>query len=77
MKLLKIIKSHPGVIIDYLKELPFYNTYIKKPKIKRLKNIDLLSELPFYEELNVIKTDQAFKGYVMSYKDELVEKKID
>ena len=55
MRLLKIIKSHPGVIIDYLKELPFYNTYIKKPKIKRLKNIDLLSELPFYEELSVMK----------------------
>ena len=57
------------------KELPFYNKYIEKPKIKLLKNIDLLSELPFYEELNVIKTDHAFKGYVMSYKVELVEKK--
>ena len=57
------------------KELPFYNKYIEKPKIKFLKNIDLLSELPFYEELNVIKTDHAFKGYVMSYKVELVEKK--
>ena len=30
--------------------------------IKRLEYIDLLSELPFYEELNVIKTDHAFKG---------------
>ena len=57
------------------KELPFYNKYIEKPKIKFLKNIDLLSELPFYEELNVIKTDHAFKGYVMSYKVELVKKK--
>ena len=75
MKLLKIIKSHPGVIIDYLKELPFYNTYIKKPKIKRLKNIDLLSELPFYEELNVVKTNHAFRGYTMSYKVEIIEKK--
>ena len=37
-------------IINYFKELPFYNTYIGKPKIKRLKNIYLLSELPFYEE---------------------------
>ena len=32
----KKIKSHPGVV-DYFKELPFYNKYIKKPKIKRLK----------------------------------------
>ena len=75
MTVQKKIKSHPDY--NYFKKLPFYNTHIKKPKIKRLKNIDLLSELPFYEELNVIKTDQAFKGYLMSYKDELVEKKID
>ena len=55
--------------------IPFYNKYIKKRRIKRLKNIDLLSELRFYEELNVIKTNQAFKGYASSYKVELVEKK--
>ena len=35
----------------------------------------MLSELPFYEELNVIKTNQEFKGHAMSYKVELVEKK--
>ena len=35
----------------------------------------MLSELPFYEELNVIKTDHAFRGYAMSYKDEIIEKK--
>ena len=40
------IKSHLGVV-GYFKELPFYNKYIEKPKIRRLKNIDLLSELPF------------------------------
>ena len=27
------IKSHPD-IINYFKELPFYNTYIEKSKIK-------------------------------------------
>ena len=43
--------------------------------VKSLKTIDLLSELPFYEELNVIKTNHAFRGYAMSYKVELVEKK--
>ena len=32
-------------------------------------------ELRFYEELSVVKTDHAFKGYAMSYKFELVEKK--
>ena len=69
------IKPYPDVV-DYFKELQFYSKYIEKPKIKRLKNIDLLSELPFYEELNVIKTNHAFRWYAMSRKVELVEKKI-
>ena len=47
MTVSKKFKSHPN-IVDYFKELPFYNKHIKKPKIKHLKNIDLLSELPFY-----------------------------
>ena len=68
------IKSHLG-LVDYFKELPFYNKHIEKPKIKRLKNIDLISELPFHEELSVIKTNHAFRGYVMSCKVKLVEKK--
>ena len=55
MAVLKKIKYHPYVV-EYLKELPFYNKYIKKAEIKRLKKIDLLSELPFYEELNLINT---------------------
>ena len=54
MTALKKVKSHPDVV-DYFKELPFHKTYIEKPKIKRLKNTDLLSELPFYEEPNAIK----------------------
>ena len=69
------IKSYLGVV-DYFKEIPFYNKHIEKPKIKRLKNIDLLSELSFYEELSVIRTNHAFRGYAMSYKVEIVEKKI-
>ena len=32
--------------VNYFKELPFYNKLIKKPKIKHLKNVDLLPELP-------------------------------
>ena len=69
------IKSHPDVI-DYFKELPFYNKPIKKPKVKHLKTIDQLIELPFYEQLDLIKTDRAFSGYAMSYKVEIIEKKI-
>ena len=52
MATLKKIEPHPDVV-DYFKELPFYNKHIEKPEIKRLKSIDLLSELPFYDELNV------------------------
>ena len=63
-------------IVDYFKELLFYNVSIEKPKIKRLKNIDLLAELPFHDQLNIIKTDQALSGHAMSYKVEIVDKKI-
>ena len=58
--------------IDYFKELPFYNVPIDKPKIKRLKNFDLL---PFYDQLNIKKTDNAFSGYEMSYNVEIIDKK--
>ena len=61
--------------IDYFKELPFYNVSIDKPKIKSLKNVDLFAELPFYDQLNITKTEQAFSGYAMSYKVEIVDKK--
>ena len=74
MTVLSKIKSHSDAV-DYFKELPFYNKPIKKPKVKRLKNIDQLIELPFYEQLSVIKTDQAFSGYAISYKIKIVEGK--
>ena len=67
-------KSHPDAV-DYFKELPFYNKPIEKPKVKHLKNIDQLAEIPFYEQLSVIKTNQAFRGYAMSYKVETIERK--
>ena len=53
----------------------FFNKLIKKPKVKHLKNIDRLAELPFYQQLSVIKTDQVFRGYEMSYKVEIIERK--
>ena len=74
MALLSKIKCHSDAV-DYLEEFPFYNKSIKKSNVKRLKNIDPLAELPFYEQLSVIKTDQAFRGYGMSYKVEIIERK--
>ena len=74
MTVLSKIKSHSDAVDDF-KELPFYKKPIKKPKVKRLKNIDRLAELPFYEQLSVIKTNQAFTGYAMSQKVEIIERK--
>ena len=62
-------------LVDYFKELPFYSVSIEKPKIKPLKNVDLLAELPFYDQLNIISADHAFSGYAMSYKVEIVDKR--
>ena len=74
MTILSKIKPDSDAV-DYFKELPFYNKPIKKPKVKRLKNIDRLAKLPFYEQLRVIKTDQAFRGYAMPYKVEIIQRK--
>ena len=60
LTILSEIKSHSDVI-DYVKELPFYNKPIEKP-VKRLKTIDQLAKQP-----SVIKT--------MWYKVEIVERK--
>ena len=35
----------------------------------------MLPELPFYEELNVLETNHAFREYAMSYKVEIIENK--
>ena len=66
--------THPNAE-DYFKEIPFYNKSIKKLKIKRLRNIDQLAELAFFEQLSIIKTSQAFSGYSMMYKVEIIERK--
>ena len=68
------IKPHPD-IVSYFKELPFQNKHIEKLEIKRLKNVDLLTGLPIYEELNIIKTYRAFKGYAQSFRVEIVNRK--
>ena len=60
---------------EIFKVLPFCNTYIEKPKIKKLNNAELMKELPFFDELNIIKNKTAFSGYGRSYKIEIVDKK--
>ena len=74
MAILSKSKSHSDVI-NYFKELRFYNKPIER-SIKYLKNIDPLVELSFYEQMSIIKTDEVFKGYAMSYKVDIIEKNV-
>ena len=58
-----------------LKEILFYNILIEKPRIKHLKNIDLLHELSFYNELSIKQISEAFKRYARKYKIEIIDSK--
>ena len=55
--------------------LPFYNTFIESPDIKKLSRVQLLKELPFYDELSIVKNKSAFSGYARTYKIEIVNKR--
>ena len=57
------------------KLLPFFNTYIEKPEVKKVNNVELLKELPFYDELNIVKNKTAFSGYAQSYKIEVADQR--
>ena len=74
MTVLPKVNPHSDAAGSFEK-LPSFNKPIEKPNVKRLKNIDRLIELPFCEQLSVIKTDQAFSGYAMSYKVKIIERK--
>ena len=60
---------------EIFKALPFYNTFIERPNIKKLSKVELLKELPFYDKLSIAKSKIAFSGYARSYKIEIVDKK--
>ena len=47
--------------------LPFYDTFIEKPEVKKLSNVKLLQEFSFYDELSIVKNSNAFSGYARSY----------
>ena len=47
---------------------------MENQKLNAEKTLICLLSFFFYEELNVIKTNHAFRGYTMSYKVELIEK---
>ena len=58
------------------KILPFYDTYIEKPEVKKLNNVELLKELPFYDELSIVKNKASFSSYAQSYKIDIVDKRL-
>ena len=70
---------------ELLKILPFYDSFIDIPRVKKLINtviktiiqllIQLLKELSFYNDLSIIENKTAFSGYAQSYKVEIVDKK--
>ena len=60
---------------ELLKILPFYDSFIDIPRVKKLINAELLKELPFYNDLSIIENKTAFSGYAQSYKVEIVDKK--
>ena len=60
---------------EIFKLLPFYDTYIEKPEIKKLNNAELLKELPFYDDLRIVENKTAFSGFVQSYRIEIIDRK--
>ena len=60
---------------ELFKILPFHNTFIEVPKVKKLHNVELLEELPFYDELSIVKNKATFSGYAQIYKIEIFDKR--
>ena len=58
-----------------LSEQPFYKQPIKKPRIKKLSNYELLRELPLYDDINISRKERTFRGYAETYKVEIINNK--
>ena len=40
-----------------------------------MKNFELLRELPFYDDINISRKETVFRGYVETYKVEVINNK--
>ena len=60
---------------ELLCKQPFYKQPIKKLRLKKLKNHELLRELPFYNDINILRKDRAFKNYAETYDIEIINNK--
>ena len=58
-----------------LSEQPFYKQTIKNPCIKKLSNQELLRELSFYDDINILRRERAFKGYAETHQVEIINNK--
>ena len=60
------------IIKKLLSEQPFYKQPRKNPRIKKLRNFELLRELPFYDDINISRKERAFRRYAETYKAEII-----
>ena len=58
-----------------LSKQPFYKQPIKKPRVKKLSNHELLRELTFYDDINISRKERAFKKYAETYEVETIHNK--
>ena len=58
-----------------LSKQPYYKQPIKKPRVKKLCNLELLRELTFYGDINISRKERAFKRYAKTYKVEIINDK--
>ena len=58
-----------------LSEQAFYKQTIKNPCIKKLSNQELLRELSFYDDINILRRERAFKGYAETHQVEIINNK--
>ena len=58
-----------------LKEQPFCKQPIKNPRVKKLRNFELLRKLPFYYDVNISRKERALRGYADTYKVEVISNK--
>ena len=60
---------------EVLSDQPFYQQPIKKRGSKKLSCKELLQWLSFYDDVGILKKQQAFRNYLEIYKLETIDKK--
>ena len=53
----------------------FYKESIKKARVEKLNNNELLRELPFSDDINISRKERAYKKYAETYEIEIINSK--